>query len=166
MQVIKKIGQKYPSNVNRITGEYEIKTFSGNQRNTSPLEASSQNVRRSPNRIYEQGNSESAFGEMIYLEPNEMNFRRGQNMSPLNDSHNMIIRSPNEGTGGIINMQQRMNYNNPRFQQNNIEEGKEAFSRSPKTINIGESPQEMEYNIKTFNRRNNNTNMNINRTNI
>ena len=162
MQVIKKIGQKYPSNVNRITGEYEIKTFSGNQRNTSPLEASSQNVRRSPNRIYEQGNSESAFGEMIYLEPNEMNFRRGQNMSPLNDSHNMIIRSPNEGTGGIINMQQRMNYNNPRFQQSSIEEGKEAFSRSPKTINIGESPQEMEYNIKTFNRRNNNTNMNIN----
>ena len=165
MQVIRRSGQNYPNNVNRIQGDYEIRTFT-NQRNRSPNLASSQNIGRSPISIYDQGNSESALGEMFYLEPNETNFRNAQNMSPLNDSRNMILRSPIEGnrneigSGGIINMSQRMNYSHaPRFQQNNIEDRKESNSRSPKTINVGESPQDMEYNIKTFNRRNNNINM-------
>ena len=148
-------------NVNRVTGDYEIRTFTGNQRSRSPIEAYSQNFRRSPMRAYEQGTSESAQGEMIYLDPNETNFRRGQNMSPLNDSRNIIMRSPvtqnirNEyGSGGIINMSQHINYSQvPRVQQTTVEiERKERFSRSPKTINIGESPQEVEYNIRTLNR--------------
>ena len=109
-------------------------------------------------RPYEQGTSES---EMIYLEPSETNFRRGQNMSPLNDSRNIIMRSPitqnvhNEyGSGGIVNMSQRINYSQiPRVQQTTMEiERKERFSRSPKTINIGESPQDVEYNIRTLNK--------------
>ena len=166
MKVIKKTGQKYPSNVNRVTGEYQIRTVAGNQRNRSPIEASSQNMRRSPNRIDEQLNSDSAFEEMI-VDPNEANFRRGQNMSPLNDSHNnMVTPSPNEGnrndytSGGIVNMTQRMNFlRHPRYQQNNMDDRKETSSRSPKTINVGESAQDMEYNIKTFNKRNNNLNM-------
>ena len=148
-------------NMNRVTGDYEIKTFTGNQRSRSPIEAYSQNYRRSPIRAYEQGTSESAQGEMIYLDPNDTNFRRGQNMSPLNDSRNIIMRSPvtqnirNEyGSGGIINMSQHMNYSHiPRVQQATVEiERKERFSRSPKTINIGESPQEVEYNMRTLNR--------------
>ena len=167
MKVIKKIGQKCPSNVNRVTGEYQIRTVAGNQRNRSPIEATSLNMRRSPNRIDEQLNSDSALEEMIYLDPNEANFRRGQNMSPLNDSHNnMVTPSPNEGnrndytSGGIVNMTQRMNYlHHPRYQQNNMDDRKETSSRSPKTINVGESAQDMEYNIKTFNKRNNNLNM-------
>ena len=167
MKVIKKTGQKYPSNVNRVTGEYQIRTVAGNQRNRSPIEASSHNMRRSPNRIDEQLNSDSALEEMIYLDPNEANFRRGQNMSPLNDSHNnMVMPSPNEGnrndytSGGIVNMTQRMNFrHHPRYQQNNMDDRKETSSRSPKTINVGESAQDMEYNIKTFNKRNNNLNM-------
>ena len=133
MQVIKKSGQNYPNNVNRIQGDYEIRTFT-NQRNPSPNLASSQNIGRSPISIYDQGNSESALGEMFYLEPNETNFRNAQNMSPLNDSRNMILRSPIEGnrneigSGGIINMSQRMNYSHaPRFQQNNIEDRKELI---------------------------------------
>ena len=148
-------------NVNRVTGEYEIRTFTGNQRSRSPIEAYTQNYRRSPMRGYEQGTSESGLGEMIYLDPNETNFRRGQNMSPLNDSRNIIMRSPitqnarNEyGSGGIINMSQQINYSQiPRIQQTTVEiERKERFSRSPKTINVGESPQEVEYNIRTLNR--------------
>ena len=116
-------------NVNRVTGDYEIRTFTGNQRSRSPIEAYSQNFRRSPMRAYEQGTSESAQGEMIYLDPNETNFRRGQNMSPLNDSRNIIMRSPvtqnirNEyGSGGIINMSQHINYSQvPRVQQTTVE---------------------------------------------
>ena len=148
-------------NINRVTGDYEIKTFTGNQRSRSPLEGYTQNYRRSPMRPYEQGTSESGQGEMIYLEPSETNFRRGQNMSPLNDSRNMIMRSPitqnvhNEyGSGGIVNMSQQINYSQiPRVQQTTMEiERKERFSRSPKTINIGESPQDVEYNIRTLNK--------------
>ena len=147
-------------NNNRIQGDYEIRTFTGNQRSRSPMEAYGQNYRRSPMRVYEQGTSESGMGEMIYLEPNETNFRRGQNMSPLNDSRNIIVRSPDNheirneyGNGGIINMSQKFNYlQNPRSQQRNIDrERREIFSRSPKTINIGESPQEVEYNVRTIN---------------
>ena len=147
-------------NNNRVQGEYEIRTFTGNQRSRSPMEPYGQNYRRSPMRVYEQGTSESGMGEMIYLEPNETNFRRGQNMSPLNDSRNMIVRSPvtqeirNEyGNGGIINMSQKFNYlQNQRSQQrNNDIERREILSRSPKTINIGESPQEVEYNVRTIN---------------
>ena len=162
-------GQQNMNN-NRIPGDYEIRTFTGNQRSRSPIQAYTQNYRRSPNRIYEQGTSESGMGEMIYLEPNETNFRRGQNMSPLNDSRNIIMRSPitqgvrNEyGNGGIVNMSQRLNYfQNQRTQQgNNDFEGRDIISRSPKTINIGESPQELEYNIRTLNNgRMNNINTN------
>ena len=163
-------GQQNMNN-NRNRGDYEIRTFTGNQRNRSPIQQYAQNYRRSPMRIYEQG-SESAMGEMIYLEPNETHFQRGQNMSPLNDSRNMIMRSPiqqgirNEyGNGGIVNMSQHYNYmQNQRVQQrNNDMERREVLSRSPKTINAGESPQEVEYNVKTLNSgRMNNMNMNMN----
>ena len=163
-------GQQNMINNNRMQGDYEIRTFTGNQRNRSPMQTNAQNYRRSPMRIYEQGTSESGMGEMIYLEPNETNFRRGQNMSPLNDSRNMIMRSPitqgvrnDNGNGGIVNMSQRFNYKqNQRSQQRNNEmEGREMLSRSPKTINIGESPQELEYNVRTLNSgRMNNMNMN------
>ena len=110
-------GQQNIINNNKNQGDYEFRTFTGNQRARSPIQGYAQNYRRSPMRIYEQGTSESGMGEMIYLEPNETNFRRGQNMSPLNDSRNMIMRSPipqgvrNEyGNGGIINMSQKFNY--------------------------------------------------------
>ena len=152
-------GQQYRNN-NRIQGDDEMRTFTGNERSRSPIQAYAQNNRRSPNRIYEQGTSESGMGEMIYLEPNETNFRRGQNMSPLNDSRNMIMKSPitqgarnDYGNGGIVNMSQQLHYiQNQRPQQRNDDiEGKEMLTRSPKTINIGESPQEVEYNIGTLN---------------
>ena len=134
-------------NNNRMQNDYEIRTFTGNQRNRSPVQPYAQNYRRSPMRIYEQGTSESGMGEMIYLEPNETNnFRSGQNMSPLNDSRNLIMRSPitqgvrnDYGNGGIVNMSQQLNFlQNQRSQQRtNDIEGREMLSSSPKTINIG-----------------------------
>ena len=157
-------------NNKRIQSDFEKRTFTGNQRDRSPMEAYGQNYRRSPMRIYEQGTSESGMGEMIYLEPNETYNRRGQNMSPLNDSRNMIMRSPVQqgirkeyGNGGIINISRKLNYIQNQIHQkiNNDMEGREILSRSPKTINIGESPQEMEYNVRTINSgRMNNLNMN------
>ena len=163
-------------NNNRMQGDYEIRTFTGNQRNRSPMQPYAQNYRRSPMRIYEQGTSESGMGEMIYLEPNETNYRREQNMSPLNDSRNLIMRSPitqgvrNEyGNGGIVNMSQQLNYlQNQRSQKkSNDIEGREMLSSSPKTLNIGESPQEIEYNMRTINSGGmNNNNMNSPRPNF
>ena len=147
-------------NNKRLQADYEKRTFTGNQRSRSPMETYGQNFRRSPMRIYEQGTSESGMGEMIYLEPNETYYRRGQNMSPLNDSRNIIMRSPDTqgvrndyGNGGIINISRKLNYLQNQIPQqiNNDMEGREMLSRSPKTINIGESPQEMEYNVRTIN---------------
>ena len=113
-------------NNNRNRGDYEIKTFTGNQRNLSPIQKYAQNYRRSLIRIYEQG-SEPAKGEMIYLKSNETHFQRGENMSQLNASRNMIMRSPiyqwvrNEyWDGGIVNISQHYNYmQNQRVQQRN-----------------------------------------------
>ena len=113
-------------NNNRNRGDYEIRTFTGNQRNRSPIQKYAQNYRRSLIRIYEQG-SESAKGEMIYLKPNETHFQRGENMSPLNASRNMIMRSPiHQGLrneywdGGIVDISQHYNYmQNQRVQQRN-----------------------------------------------
>ena len=163
-------------NNKRVQTDYEKRTFTGNERNRSPMETYGQNYRRSPMRIYEQGTSESGMGEMIYLEPNETYNRRGQNMSPLNDSRNMIMRSPVQqgirkdyGNGGIINISRKLNYMQNQIPQqiNNDIERREMLSRSPKTINIGESPQEIEYNIKTINSgRMNNLDMNSPRPNF
>ena len=66
---------------------------------------------------------------MIFLDQNETNFRRGQNMSPLNDSRNIITRTPmtqnvhNEyGSGGTVNTSQQINYSRiPRVQQTTAE---------------------------------------------
>ena len=75
MRAFGKSGQKYPINVNRMRG-YDIRTFSGIPRNRSQFEFP-KIIRRSPNRIFEQGGSESALGEMFYLEPSDANYRRG-----------------------------------------------------------------------------------------
>ena len=43
-------GQQYRNN-NRIQGDDEMRTFTGNERSRSPIQAYAQNNRRSPNRI-------------------------------------------------------------------------------------------------------------------
>ena len=83
MKLFKKGGQKYQNILGKVTGEYEIRTFKGNQRNRSPVGPPFQPMRRSPNIKKNSQNSDSNLGEMFYIEPNDSNFRRGQNMSPL-----------------------------------------------------------------------------------
>ena len=157
MKLHKKGGQKYPNIAGRVTGEYEIRTFKGNQRVRSPMETTFQPMRRSPNIKKESQKSDSNFGEMFYVEPNDSNFRRGQNMSPLNDSNNINSRSPLKESnydnirGKVINMNNRVQnmniLNNPNYIPNtNMEE-----SRSP-------SPPEQEYNYMSINRIQNNSN--------
>ena len=158
MKLFKKGGQKYPNISGRVTGEYEIRTFKGNQRIRSPVGNTFQPVRRSPNTKKESQKSDSNLGEMFYVEPNDSNFKRGQNMSPLNDSNNnMNTRSPLKETnneyskGKVINLNnnaQNMNtLNNPNYLMNNNFED----SRSP-------SPPELEYNMRSINRVKNNSN--------
>ena len=51
---------------------------------------------RSPLRL-ERDTGESGYGEMLYLDPNDVNFRRNQAMSPVTEGRQSQIqaRSPN-----------------------------------------------------------------------
>lgn len=49
MKLFKKGGQKYQNILGKVTGEYEIKTFKGNQRIRSPIGPPFLPMRRSPN---------------------------------------------------------------------------------------------------------------------
>ena len=159
MKIGKKGSQQITKNVTQ-TVEYEVKTFTSNVRNRSPMATNSYYVKRSPQRAIPQGTIDSgAGGEMIYIDPNEVNFRRTEDLN----SQNYIIRSPgmnyDERSGNnyvsyerreIDTSQQIQNRIPPQYSME-IEQRKDR-SRSPKTINIGESPQEAEYNIRTLNR--------------
>lgn len=100
---------------------------------------------------------------MFYVEPNDANFGRGQNMSPLNDSNNLNTRSPlkepnyeyNQGKMRTIapNMNLINTNRNYLMNNNNLDN-----SRSPKTINVGESPQEVDYNMRSIPQMRNNMN--------
>ena len=169
MKLYKKGGQKNLNILGKVTGEYEIKTFKGNQRVRSPIGPPYQTIRRSPNVKKESQKSDSNLGEMFYVEPNDSNFKRGQNMSPLNDSNNLNTRSPIKepsyeyNQGGVVNMAPNMNLlNNQNYLMNNtnIED-----SRSPRRINMGESPQEIDYNQRSINDTKNNITQNSPRMN-
>ena len=158
MKLLKKGWQKNPNILGKVTGEYEIRTFKGNQRVRSPIAPQFQTLRRSPNIQKGSQKSDSNLGEMFYMEPNDTNFRRVQNMqnmSPLNDSNNINMRSPlkesnYENIQGNIMMPPNNNLisNQNYFMNNNNFDN----SRSPNRINIGESPQENDYTIKSINR--------------
>ena len=169
MKLYKKGGQKNLNILGKVTGEYEIKTFKGNQRVRSPIGPPYQTIRRSPNIKKESQKSDSNLGEMFYIEPNDSNFKRGQNMSPLNDSNNLNTRSPIKepsyeyNQGGVVTMAPNMNLlNNQNYLMNNtnIED-----SRSPRRINMGESPQEIDYNQRSINDTKNNITQNSPRMN-
>ena len=127
---------------------------------------------RSPNphQTYERqtplrqvGSMESGFGEMLYVEPNEINLRRSGMMSPINtDTHHSRARSPTINLGQSVlsvvrNDLEKADYTYaysraiPNMNLEKMENNKKRLARSPKTINIGESPQEVEYNLRTLN---------------
>ena len=164
MQFLKKVSQPTSKNITR-TNDYEIKTFTTNLRNRSPMATNSYYSRRSP--IKKDHTIDSGVGEMVYVDPNEVNFRPNEEQ-PSQISNNYIMRSPGETRNddhmqsyrnndyerSQIETSQHMGYarTNNRLPQFNIdmEKRREKLSRSPKTINIGETAQEAEYNIRTL----------------
>ena len=141
---------------NRVNEGPNLRTYNLNQGNRSPLVDYSYNMRRSPQRVYDQGTSELGYGEMKYYEPNEFNFGRSQNMSPLNDSSN--LRSPmnpnynNEYTK-VINL---AGNNKVPMNQREISEleRRKRFSRSPNLLNNIDINRDNEMNFRTLNRNN------------
>ena len=162
MKFLKKVSQPITKNNLTRNNDYEIKTFTTNLRNRSPVATNSYYPRRSPLKK-DQRTIDSGAGEMVYVDPNEVNFRH--NDEPSQMSNNYIMRSPGETKdeqlptyrneyerSQIETSQQMGNTNTSRIPQFSIdiEKRREKLSRSPKTINIGESAQEAEYNIRTL----------------
>ena len=82
MQFGKKMNQPTTQqNMVRTVG-YDVKTFTTNIRNRSPMAHPSNYSRRSPIKK-DQRSIDSGGGEMVYLEPNDMNYRV-ENMSQIN----------------------------------------------------------------------------------
>ena len=158
MKFLKKVSQPINLNNTNKQGGYEIKTFTTNLRNRSPMATNSYYGRRSPMKK-EQKTIDSGGGEMMYIEPNDVNFRQNEL------KNNYIMRSPgqtreeniqnyrNEYERSQIETSQNMGYSNanriPQFKID-MDQRRERLSRSPKTINIGETPQEVEYNMRTL----------------
>ena len=160
MQFGKKMNQPTTQqNMVRTVG-YDVKTFTTNIRNRSPMAHPSNYSRRSPIKK-DQRSIDSGGGEMVYLEPNDMNYRV-ENMSQI--QNNYIMRSPMNQTEEYfpqyqaeyeraqLETSQQIRFNNtnriPQFNLD-IDKRRERLSRSPKTINIGESAAEVEYNMRT-----------------
>ena len=160
MQFGKKMNQPTTQqNIARTIG-YDVKTFTTNIRNRSPLPNPSNYSRRSPIKK-DQRSIDSGGGEMMYLEPNDMNYRV-ENMSQI--QNNYIMRSPINQTEEFfpqyqaeieraqLETSQQIRFNNanriPQFNLD-IDKRRERLSRSPKTINIGESAAEVEYNMRS-----------------
>ena len=90
MQFGKKMNQyTTQQNMARTLG-YDVKTFTTNVRNRSPVPNQSNYSRRSPTKK-DQRSIDSGGGEMMYFEPNDMNYRV-ENMSQI--QNNYIVRSP------------------------------------------------------------------------
>ena len=115
--------------------------------------------KRSP---FHKSSIESGFGEMLYVDPSEINLNRIGMMSPLASNNNQSRgRSPTINLGQSVfsvvrNDLEKADYpyesrQSIHLELDKMEKNKKRISRSPKTINIGESPQEVEYNIRTLN---------------
>ena len=162
MQFLKKVNQPVIKNNLTRTNDYKIKEHTNNLRNRSPIATNSYYARRSPIKN-EQQTLDSGIGEVLYADPNYINFLQNDELSQT--SNNYIIRSPgeakdehqqsyrNEYDRSLIETSQHIGYaNTKRIPQYtiDIERKRERLSRSPKTINIGESAKEAEYNIRTL----------------
>ena len=151
MKFLKK-GMQYinQKNIPR-TNDYEIKTYTNNMKNRSPMAQNSYYSRRSPIKK-DQRSSDSGAGEMMYVEPNDVNFRQNDEISQTSKFY--LMRSPggqreenvgtyrNENERSRIEASQTIGYPKiGQIPQFNIELDKrrERMSRSPKTINIGET---------------------------
>ena len=114
---------------------------------------------RSPVRV-DKDTGES-YAEMFYLDPNDVNFHRNQVMSPSTEGRQSRVRSP-LGQSVISSVRNDLKersdtanvmgkYPIPTFSVNLGGKNVDRLSRSPKTINIGETEKDVEYNIRTLN---------------
>ena len=105
----------------------------------------------------------SGYGEMIYMEPSN-----NQMMSPVTEGRQTLRQSPGENVSRSIVSTVKMNLRERPDTAQLVGEkpiqslvvaipsrgiGEERLERSPKTINIGDSKEQTEYNIRTLNAR-------------
>ena len=123
--------------------EYEIKNYGGNA-----------NRNRSPPTKYGKGSpkvdidGDSPRGEMAYIEPNEVEIKNYQMRSPIRMVETKEKKLKNRDT--VERENNKKEYG--QYQKSVIDSRREKLKRSPKTINLGETAQEVEYNIKSINR--------------
>ena len=145
----------------------------------SPLAGRVAGGQRSPLRL-EKDTGESGYGEMLYLDPNDVNFRRNQAMSPVTEGRQSTLqgRSPTNRFGQSVLAAVRSDLNErndtaqvmgsrplPNLNVTVENKRRERLERSPKTINIGDTEKDLEYNIRTLNPRRSPKNLNqINNT--
>ena len=110
-----------------------------------------------------ENTSESGYGEMIYMEPSN-----NQMMSPVTEGRQTLRQSPSDAVSRSIVSTVKMNLRERADTAQLVGEkpiqslvvaipsrgiGEEKLERSPKTINIGDSKEQTEYNIRTLNAR-------------
>ena len=146
--------------------EYEIKTYGSNVgANRSPKIKSKNLNYNKQGSIRRDYTNDSNIGEMAYMDPGgDIPLSRAQKKSGQTQNYN--IRSPlknpgnkenaNLNTNERIDMSSQINYSQYNYNQipqlSIYDNRRERLSRSPKTINIGETAKEAEYNIKTLNK--------------
>ena len=143
--------------------EYEIKTYgSTTSHNKSPTYLNNLNNKRSPKRR-DVGEGDT-HGEMAYMNPNEINTlnKNYQIRSPIRipqakNNSKKKFKETSERTD-VTQNNEYSQYKIPNTAMN-LDSRKEKLKRSPKTINLGETPQEVEYNMKSINRPKKNLNM-------
>ena len=110
-----------------------------------------------------ENTTESGYGEMIYMEPSG-----NQMMSPVTEGRQTLRQSPGEVVSRSIVSTVKMNLRERADTAQLIGEkpiqslvvaipsrgiGEERLERSPKTINVGDTKEQTEYNIRTLNAR-------------
>ena len=140
--------------------DYEIKTYGSNAGVNRSPKIASKNTYYNKGSIRRDYPNDSSFGEMGYMEPGgdiplslpQKKFGQNQKYgmrSPLKYSGNKENSNLNTNNNDRMDMSSQVNFS--KFNYNpisNHDNRREKLSRSPKTINIGESAQDAEYNIK------------------
>ena len=149
--------------------EYEIKTYGSNLGvNRSPKISNANRYGKQSSLRQEYVND--SYGELLYMEQGEggMSTTHNQNIkqernqnynmrSPLKYSGNKENSNLNTNNNERMDMSSQVNFLKYNYNQQvpNLDTRRERIGRSPKTINIGESAQEAEYNIKSIKNINN-----------
>ena len=150
---VKRGNQKSRKSKNLV--EYEIKTYGSNVgRNKSPTNSNKPTTKRSP--VKRESVEAEATGEMAFINPNEINNpnQKYSIRSPVRFPESKNNSKKTRETGERENISKKNEFSEYKIPEKalNLDTRKEKLRRSPKTINLGETPQEVENNIKSINR--------------